>query len=145
MSDVDKGFLAGVVGAMLVFILLFLFCGCDSLPQQQRETPVAFWTFEAPESVPALEEIYQRGLSGGYIEQGDEVTLPINWQVFAFLVPRRDVTVPYPFEWAAPGEDWKTLAIATVDSLDSGVALFFVKGTKNGDRVRLNLPSEGYQ
>ena len=53
--------------------------------------------------------------------------------------------VPYLFQWRPPGEEWTTLAIATVDSMQSGIVWFVGKDVEPQDQIRLNLPWEGYQ
>lgn len=134
--------------AAAIVIALALLCAvmsCETDGQAPRITPTVYWAFESPEGVPSLDVEYREAFSSVFIRQGEIVTLPFEWQAFPFLVPRRMVTVPYEFQWRPAGEEWATLAIATVDSMQSGIVWFVGKGIEKEDQVRLNLPWEGYQ
>lgn len=136
---------AAVVLILALFIVFAWFTGCDNTETPPREDPIVFWIYQTPVGVPDPESVNAREVSRSYIPQGDVMTFPAQWQLLAFKVPKRGVTVPYVFQWAPPGELWETLAVITVDSLSSGVVLVAAKGIRSGDQVRLNLPWEGYQ
>ena len=131
-----------------IVIGLALLCSvlsCEPDAPTPNVIPTVYWVFESPDGVPSLDLAHREAISSGYFEQGDIVTLPPEWQAYPFLVPKRMVTVPYLFQWRPPGEEWTTLAIATVDSMHSGIVWFIGKDVERGDQIRLNLPWEGYQ
>ena len=118
---------------MTVFI-----SGCDS-PPQERTPPFAVWCFEDSKGL-ADSTAFDYLLPDAYYDFGDVITMPNEWNVFQFIVPPRMWDHEYKFQWAAPGETYKTLTIAFVDSMETGMLWFAVDGIRDGDRVKLVEP-----
>lgn len=141
------------IGLLLFVAVYTINVSCYSSPPEPppavvkapRAEPLAFWLFEEPAgSIKGGTEASRYLFPQAYIIQGEEITLPIEWRAFPFLAPKRGVIVAYEFQWAAPDSAYKTLAIATVDSMAAGVVWIVAKGIEDADRVRLILPWEGY-
>ncbi len=126
------------VGVVVVALLLWV-CGCDSPPQQQRETPIAVWCFEDAKAL-ADSTGFDYLLPDAHYNFGGVITMPNKWNVFQFIVPPRMWDHEYKFQWAAPGGAFVTLETAAVDSMVSGILWFAVDGVLDGDRVKLVEP-----
>ncbi len=133
----------GVGVGVIVVALAVWVCGCDSPPQQQRETPFAVWCFEDAKAL-ADSTGFDYLLPDAHYDFGDVITMPNEWNVFQFIVPPRMWDHEYVFQWAPPGGElewwYETLAIALVDSMDTGMLWFAVYGIRDGDRVKLVEP-----
>ena len=125
-----------IVGAILFTVFI---SGCDVPPQQPRTTPFAVWCFEDAKGL-ADSTGFDYLLPDAYYKFGDVITMPNRWNVFQFIVPRRDMLAAYKFQWAAPGSTYRTLCIVAVDTVDSGILWIAVDGIQDGDKVKLVLP-----
>ncbi len=125
-----------------IILIALIWAGCEPSPPPAdvpREKPIVFRVFETVKSV-RIDDTGTGWMFPNAFYSYDEIAiLPTEWIIIPWVIPARMVAHIYHLDWAPSDSAFTTIAIAFVDSMESGVLLFAVKDSESGDSFRLEL------